>query len=87
MRVGREEVVWELRGVEAQLKEWSAWAGKLRRGGLTAACSSPGFCGWRSVVFWGVELRSKRKEERNSFLGLLWCSCARQRGFWGSALG
>ena len=30
VRVGRGEVVWELREVEAQLLEWSAWAGRLR---------------------------------------------------------
>ena len=38
-------------------------------------------------MFWGVGARSKRKGERNGLLGLLWCSCARQRGFWGSARG
>ena len=43
VRVGRGEVVWELREVEAQLLGWSAWAGRLRRGGSTAASSSPVF--------------------------------------------
>ena len=50
--------------VEAQLKEWSAWAGKLRRGGSTAAWSSPGFCGWRwRVLGSGSEERAKERGE------------------------
>ena len=43
--IGRGEGVGELREVEAQLMGWSAWAERLRRGGFTAASSSPAF-GW-----------------------------------------
>ena len=58
--LGRGKRARELCEVEAQLKEWSAWAGKLRRGGSTAAWSSPGFCGWRRRVLGsGSEEQSK----------------------------
>ena len=52
VRVGRGEVVEELRGVEAQLLEWSAWARKLRRDGSMAASSSPAFWVLRRRVLW-----------------------------------
>ena len=41
--IGRGGGVGELREVEAQLMEGSAWVERLRRGGLTAASSSPAF--------------------------------------------
>ena len=41
----------ELREVEAQLMEGSAWAKRLWRGGFTAASSSPA-CRWAVAVFW-----------------------------------
>ena len=53
------------------------------RGGVKLA----GIRGGSVAAFCGVGARRRRKEERNSLLGLLWCSCARQRGFWGSARG
>jgi len=40
---GRGGGVGELREVKAKLKEGSAWAERLRRGGFTAASSSPAF--------------------------------------------
>ena len=40
---GRGGGVGELREVEAQLMEGSAWAKRLQRGGFTTASSSPAF--------------------------------------------
>ena len=57
---GRGGGVGELREIEAQLMEGSAWAKRLRRGGFTAASSSPAF--GRSgggVLGSGVEERAK----------------------------
>ena len=62
MRSGRGRGVGELREVEAQLMEGSAWAEKSCSGGFTAASSSPVF-GWRwrcSVVL----RQGKGKEAR-----------------------
>ena len=46
------------------------------RGGVKLA----GVRGGAAVAFCGVGARSKQKGEKNGLLGLLWCSCARQRG-------
>ena len=58
--IGRGGGVGELREVEAQLMEGSAWAKRLQRGGFTTASSSPAF--GRSgggVLGSGVEERAK----------------------------
>src|SRR6185436_8928132 len=61
---GRGKRAGELREVEARLTEGSARAGKLRRGGSTAAWSSPGFCGWRRRVLGsGSEEEAKEQAE------------------------
>jgi len=51
------------------------------RGGVKLA----GVAGGAAAAFWGMGARSKRKGERNGLLGLLWCSCARERRLWGAA--
>ena len=50
VRIGRGEVVWELRGLTAELARVSARAEDGCSGGSTAAWSSPVFCGWRRCV-------------------------------------
>ena len=69
VRFARGEVVWELRGLTAELARVSARAEELRRGGFDGGarwCSVDG-----GVVFWGVGARSKRKNERNGAQGFL----------------
>jgi len=43
VRVGREEVVWEVHGLTAELAKVSARAAELRRGGFDGGLSSPAF--------------------------------------------
>ena len=52
VRIGRGEVVWELRGLTAELARVSARAEDGRSGGSTAVWSSPAFWVERWRVLW-----------------------------------
>jgi hypothetical protein len=62
--------VGELREVEAQLMVGSAWAERLRRGGFTAASSSPAF-GRSGGGILGSGVGETAKERGKRFAGVL----------------
>ena len=85
MKIGRGGWVGELRGVEAQLLVWLAWAEESCSGGSAAASSSPGLR-MNGGAGLGKLGRERARERGNALWNFQGCWCARKMVVRGAAL-
>ena len=87
VRVGRGEVVWELRGLTAELARVSARAEELRRGGFDGGVELAGVLWMAAVAFCELGAESEREEEGKLIRDSSRCWGARELAVRGAAAG
>jgi len=86
VRFGQGEVVWELRGLTAELARVSARAEELRRGGFDGGVELAGVLWMAAVAFCELGVESEREEEGKLMRDSSRCWGAHEMGSRGSVL-